>query len=372
MSEFINTIDLQGDQETLDALVSDTQTEYRDNGSFALCNHALRNRTLLTAVNLPSVTSIGQYAFNGCTGLTSIDFCGSNPITIGANAFNGASNLKDVIIRSNTVSTLSNANAITGTKVYGAYNNPVGAIFVPSALWSTYRTATNWSSLTVRRRLLPLDRYPTDNYETISDSWEDIFANEENGTYSTKYKVGDTKSIDYNGTTAYVEIATIDGDTLSNGSGNAKITWLFTKIMFEKRLHSSSNTTKWELCELRTYLRDTVIYYLPEIVRTNIKEVNKTCYDHDKSILSVAETIWIPSINEVTSTTQHETGVKYSTLFSSNELRIKYYNTTATAWWTRTMGSGGVSAYIVPTTGIAPNKTAYKTSAYGVLLGFCT
>ena len=95
----------------------------------------------VTEINLPSIKTIGQYAFfcNSANigNLKKIDL-GKQVTSIAAYAFQYHSNLETVIIRSNSVCTLSNSNAFsnTGSRYF----------YVPAALVSSYQSATNWSS----------------------------------------------------------------------------------------------------------------------------------------------------------------------------------------------------------------------------------
>ena len=58
----------------------------------------ISNRSNMTSVDFPSgITSIGNYAFNGCRSLTSLRI-GSNIQTIASDAFNGCTNLTTIYI----------------------------------------------------------------------------------------------------------------------------------------------------------------------------------------------------------------------------------------------------------------------------------
>lgn len=100
----------------------------------------------LALTKLPSgVTSIGTYAFRSCSGLRQLD--AQNVGTISANAFNSCSNLTELVLRkSDTACSLRNVSAFTNTPMRG-YSGKSGTVYVPSALISTYQTATNWSTL---------------------------------------------------------------------------------------------------------------------------------------------------------------------------------------------------------------------------------
>lgn len=92
----------------------------------------------LTSVKLPYVTcSIG--VFRGCTRLATADFLGVN--SFASQAFSECRQLKSLILRSDTMTTLGTTNAITDTPIA----NGTGYVYVPSALVEAYKTATNWS-----------------------------------------------------------------------------------------------------------------------------------------------------------------------------------------------------------------------------------
>lgn len=63
--------------------------------------------------------------------------------------------------------------------------------------------------------------------ETITDSWSEIFEHIDDGTYSTRYRIGDTKILDI-GTEGMVamEIVAFDADDKAYGEGKAPISWL--------------------------------------------------------------------------------------------------------------------------------------------------
>ena len=230
MAEFINTVDVIGDEALTNSIINKSITEYKDNNIGKIRNYAFRGCNLLTNVESPTSVSIGNYAFYGCNLLTNIESptatsigtnafngCGLLEIanfpvatSIGGSAFNGCKALTSVyfpvatsigsgafygcsaltsvdlplvtsilntvfydcrsltalILRSETMCTLSNTNAflycyhILGT-VDSTYN-PTGAkdgyIYVPAALVDSYKTATNWS--TYADQIRAIEDYP--------------------------------------------------------------------------------------------------------------------------------------------------------------------------------------------------------------------
>lgn len=343
-----------------------SMTAYESNTATVVAANAFYQATnLVTATT--SANTIGDSAFYRCTSLTTVDLTGVSAAQIAANAFNGCTKLTHLIIRSETAGTLSATSALTGTKIASGK----GAIYVPSALVDTYKSATNWS--TYANQIYPITAYPVTDFSTITDSWAEIFAAESNGTYSTKYSVGDTKLVDVNGTQIYMQIAAIDGDALADSSGNAKITWVSESILTTHNMNSSNTTSGgWPATAMRTWLRETILPTLPANVQAAIKEVTKTYYDYaSSSTKSETDTIWIPSFREVGfGAGKEDSGVIYSGLFSSNANRIKYNAAgSAAIWWLRSANNGS-GFYLVHGGGSSSGSGA--GGSYGVVFGFCT
>jgi hypothetical protein len=126
MAEFINTADVIGDDEMCDQIIMRTVTEYKEN----------------------RITTVGQCAFYGCTELAVVDV--PSVTTVAANALNGCSVLTALILRGETVCTLANANALSGTPIASG----TGYIYIPAALKDSYAAATNWSTYAAQFRAL--------------------------------------------------------------------------------------------------------------------------------------------------------------------------------------------------------------------------
>lgn len=352
--------------------LKNTLTSYSGNAT-SIAAYAFYGRTALTEAESESVTSIGSYGFGACTNLEKVDLKSSSPVTIAANVFNGSTKLKDVIIRSDTVSTLSNVSAFTGTKII----REQGGVFVPGNLLSSYKSATNWSS--IQGVIRPLDDYPTDDYSSISDTWEEIFAAEANGTYSSKYSVGDTKKVMYDGNGLYMKLIGIDVDDLSDDTGKAKLTWITIDVVESKRMHSSNNVAgSWPNMELKSYLTNTCFGRLPSLLQNNIKEVKKVVYNNLAGTTStINEKIWIPSHYEMTNdgpSLYEESGPKYTAVFGNNtsdSKKIKYNSSgSAQNWWLRTP-NGTTQFFTVSNAGAVTSVNA-NTTTVGLVLCFCT
>lgn len=104
------------------------------------------NCSSLTSVTIPnSVTIINANAFSNCSRLTSVTI-GSGVTTIGSTAFSNCTSLTSVTINATTPPTLR-------TNVFSNTNNC--PIYVPSASVSAYKSATNWSSYASRIQAIP-------------------------------------------------------------------------------------------------------------------------------------------------------------------------------------------------------------------------
>lgn len=125
----------------------------------------------IKTVNLPNVTSIGAGAFSYLTtcseySLPKLTYVASNAFTsnwslttltlpaattISAYAFRYCSKLMSLYLTGSTVPTL-NASAFLNMPFSVSVNDTYGSIYVPSSLYATYSTATNWA--TYKNRLV--------------------------------------------------------------------------------------------------------------------------------------------------------------------------------------------------------------------------
>lgn len=218
----------------------------------------------------------------------------------------------------------------------------------------------------------------------ISDSWEEILASIEAGTYKTKYNLGNYKPISLGSEgTVNMQIAGFNKDTLANGSGTAPITWISKELLttsnpMNPALEGSSGDYTegtgsiggWEKCEMRTYLKSTIKPLIPETVRNAIKEVTKEqpAYNSDGSSVTQTTTddVWLPSHIEM-----FNPSGPYNSLFPDNASRAKWKvaTTSAALWWLRS-ADGTATFYLVNPVGGSNYYPAYNSG--GVVLAFCT
>ena len=222
-------------------------------------------------------------------------------------------------------------------------------------------------------------------YESITDTWSQIIANIGNGTYSTKYHIGDTKKIDL-GTEGEVimTIVSIDTDDLADNSGKAPITWISKQLLktdyrmnppYQSGIEGTGTLGGWEKTEMRSYLKETVKPLIPEIVRNAIKPVKKytriyNVSGSDANNVLTTEDVWIPSFKEVFGTGRETQGPTYSTAFPDKASRIKSKAGSRAAWWWLRSASNIDYFHYIAAGGSIGYTNAYDAS--GVALGFCT
>ncbi len=171
MADFINTVDVIGDDVLTDSIIMKTVTEYKDDQIKQLGWYAFYNCIALECVDLPNITIMGQGVFTGCSGLKKINIPKITALQQGT--FSGCSSL--VVLDLPGVTALmgnqmvKNCYALTAmilryTSVCGfQYSGGLAAssiatgkayIYVPSALVDSYKAATNWSQFADQFRAL--------------------------------------------------------------------------------------------------------------------------------------------------------------------------------------------------------------------------
>lgn len=229
-------------------------------------------------------------------------------------------------------------------------------------------------------------------YAEIEDTWAQIFAAIDNGTYKTKYHIGNYKPLDLGAEgVVNMQIVAIDKDVKADGTGTAPITWIGEKLLVTSRSMNpalagdTGNRTigtgtigGWEESAMRSWLKSTIKPLIPSEVRSRIVEVSKATYiyNSDETATKNAITtddVWIPSYREIFGSTSSESeGIYYSGVFNSSTMRtkMKVNGSSATSWWLR---SANNTNYFrgVGSSGWA-NGGGYAYNSDNVALGFCT
>lgn len=88
--------------------------------------------------------TLNSASAGGCSALTDVDL-GVGGGTLATNCLSGCAALNHVILRGSPITVLANINAFSNTPF--ASGKAGGTLYVPSALISSYQSATNWSTI---------------------------------------------------------------------------------------------------------------------------------------------------------------------------------------------------------------------------------
>ena len=154
-----------------------------------ISSYAFYNCSSLTTASFPSATSIGSYAFYNCHLLTIASF--PSATSIGNSVFGYCYSFLSLYLLGSSVPTLG-TGAFVSTPI-GGYTTSTGgvygSIFVPSSLYNSYITATNWSLYS--SRFASINNF-TINYngQTFDYYFEDgmTFSTFISTNYNNKYK----------------------------------------------------------------------------------------------------------------------------------------------------------------------------------------
>lgn len=341
---------------------------YSSTSTTPLRQYAFNYQTSLTEVTT-ATSKIAYQAFDDTRMLEKVDLTNTSGVNIGNYAFDG-SKLRDLIIRSSTIATLDSIDYyfyhFYGTEL----STGAGAVYVPSNIIDEYRNNQYWRMVPIHE----INKYPIeDDYSTITDSWETIFANEANGTYKTKYRIGDTKRINMNGNNIYMQIIAFDTDALASGTGTAPITWL-AMASFESVAWGNTLSGGWRNSELRSRLQSVIFPTLDEAIKNNIKTVTKP-YRIGSTTYTTSDTLWVPSIREFYGdvTPAEDSGVIYSD-FAPNRYyfaRSKIGSRYPSSYYLRTISNTSTSYYYSDTNGNYYTSMDPLTTRT-VIIGMCT
>ena len=212
---------------------------------------------------------------------------------------------------------------------------------------------------------------------TISDSWEEIIAAGEDGTYIDKYQIGDTKELDLGEEGVIeMELVAFDADELADGSGKAHMTWIAKNLLNTEHAMNEEITNEggWPASDMCVWLQDSILPLFPDTVRSNIKEVKKYSYSYsDEGTISSSDKIWIPSSREVfgEDNSDEDSGPEYLTAFSDAASRIKRRAGEPYWWWLRTASDDYDYYFNCVYYGGSARSDDYAIFVSGVAVGFC-
>ena len=110
---------------------------------------------------LPRLTTMPNASGFNC-GCSTFDLSITNPL--GSQAIGNCTRLNTLILRSTSMVPLQNLNAISGSLFDSGKSG--GILYVPSALISSYQSATNWSTILgyANNQILPIEGSQYENY----------------------------------------------------------------------------------------------------------------------------------------------------------------------------------------------------------------
>lgn len=213
-------------------------------------------------------------------------------------------------------------------------------------------------------------------YALFGDPWDAVLNAVNDGTYATKYSVGDSIPLNLGDLGFYtMEIAAIDVDAVSDGT-TAHISFI-AKELLPNTVQFSSDTgdiVKWSVSTLRSYLSDIISTRMDSTLYDRILEVIKTHRTRisatKTSSESTVDRIWIPARTEIS-------GGIYAGLFVDEASRIKspLGDTKGQIWWNREGGPGSMVNYSEKKATVTTDTgsvTYYpQTSYYYTTFGFC-
>ena len=212
----------------------------------------------------------------------------------------------------------------------------------------------------------------------ITDSWDTIIDNIDNGTYSTKYKVGNYKPLDL-GTegTINMQIVAMDADYLQSGD-TVPLTFIAIEL-----LQSQYNGGLWYSSTggLRKTLNDTVINFVPNNVRNRLQPVYKS-YMYKGKQYGTYNKLWIPSLREICQGQYQVDAETSGPSYASSLYPVEYSSPnriksrpdgTNLDWWLRSLYTGDnvtvQQFYCTKNNGSPYFGDPWQSK--GVCLGFC-
>lgn len=273
----------------------------------------------------------------------------------------------------------------------------IGAVYVQPQYVSAFRNDSEWGNY----RIESIEDYPA-SIDTIDDTWEEIIEACEDGTYATKYQVGDTKEIEINSVPVLMMLVAKDADILdSDGYSLVPTTWMTLPLptRFTYGVNSGSTaeakTANWENSYLRGRLESYVMGKIGNAsVRNAIKTVRKTyCYrtgyGSAMTTGSCGDRLWIPSVRELlpsdhqSADAYESSGPRYSIVnpLKNFSMPYRYYydgssNTNYYAW-TRSMTYNNNTDYATYATYYINNNdsvalgTSSSNYSTPLVFGFC-
>lgn len=335
-----DTIDVLGEQTTLDKLVEKSLTEFEDSTMTKINSTFFGYNSVLEKAVLKNCSYVESSTFSDSSNITELVF--GKKCTFSSSVFSGNTHLKYLRLMADECCSFTKSKSTFENTPIGKKN---GGIFVPVELIPIY-VKSNIGFY--RHCIFPEDDYPRDTCVTISDSWDEIIASCNDGSYASKYIVGDIAKLEFNDKAYYFIVAAKNSDIRTDGNGNAHITWIAISAPYITRIMKNDTSyVNWADSRIRSFLNSSFYEQIPENVRNAILQVRKTFFDAStESTLISDDKIWIPSIRELGGSSAgysyEDDGVIYQDLFSQDDAYSRVFLTdtgSSMLHWTRTLSS---------------------------------
>ena len=267
-----------------------------------------------------------------------------------------------------TLQTISNVNygtSITASSVYtGATPTTTqgSAEDYPFEGWNPASATVQGDTVFTAKFGSPID------VSEITDSWDTIIANIDNGTYKTAYKVGQYKPLDL-GTegTINMQIVAMDADELASG-GYAPLTFIgmeLLKYTIASNLTGNSLTTK---------LKTDILPLFPSSVAKRVQKVRKGYWYNDNFTYTDRwAKLWIPSayaeLGGLDISETILTNPSYASVYKDDKSREKQYNSLTANYLLR--DGAYPNRYYVRTWGEVKKLNSSSIEHYRLCFGFC-
>lgn len=223
---------------------------------------------------------------------------------------------------------------------------------------------------------------PAETKTLNESSWAEIAAASKDGTASSKWSIGDEKTITLSTDEEVVlQILGFNHDDLADGSGKAGITFGMKNLLTETLYGGYvTNSGGWATSTVRNSTGYLKAYYshMPSDLQAVIKEVLKTPLSGGTSteVVYSIDKLFLFARVDIDGTTEtgyasEGTQYEYWQTHNTNADRIKKVKGVGSAkyWWLRSTDFTTSKIYCISTTGAVTTATA--SNDYGFCFGFC-
>ena len=291
-----NTADTYGEQGTLDRLVQGSLKELVEDRLTAYSINIANSTSQWTGLRRLEFPNLPIYYAQYMPRVTHLVFKNANYRNTFSNR--GLYSLMHLALTSQGTPITGQSNPLSDTLIA----NGLGAVYVKPEAVNSFKNDSNWGQY----RIESIEDYPI-NLGTISDSWSEIAEACADGTYATKYAVGDTKELTVNGEYALATIVAMDADVLwDDGVTTVPTTWMTVPlpVKYYRPMNVQANDrSNWADSNLRGYMT-TILNAFDPTVRQAIKQVRKTYHYKDASSGTsytgeCGDNLWVPSMREL-------------------------------------------------------------------------